>query len=273
MSKTPIKYYGGKTNMLPHILPLIPEHKIYIEPFCGGAAVFWEKPPCKCEILNDTNGNLMNFYRTAQRVETREALINEVQASLHSEALWRESKEIYLNPDKHTDVMRAWALWYCLCFSFGGAISPGNFGFAGFSGKYGGVNGITDRKKQFKSDIKRLEKVTLLETDALWILNSDAFNKPEVFAYIDPPYYNSDCGHYKGYTEADYIKLLTFLGTEFKGRFLLSSYQSEPLNQAIALYGWETKHITQNLSVNGKSGRTKTEVLTWNYQLNQKTLF
>lgn len=31
--KTPISYYGGKQNMLKNILPLIPEHKIYIEPY------------------------------------------------------------------------------------------------------------------------------------------------------------------------------------------------------------------------------------------------
>ena len=33
--KTPISYYGGKQNMLKHILPLVPEHKMYIEPYFG----------------------------------------------------------------------------------------------------------------------------------------------------------------------------------------------------------------------------------------------
>lgn len=34
--KTPISYYGGKQNMLADILPLIPEHQIYVEPYFGG---------------------------------------------------------------------------------------------------------------------------------------------------------------------------------------------------------------------------------------------
>ena len=38
--RTPITYYGGKQTMLPHILPLIPNHEVYTEAFCGGAAVF-----------------------------------------------------------------------------------------------------------------------------------------------------------------------------------------------------------------------------------------
>jgi len=31
--KTPISYYGGKQNLVTTILPLIPKHKTYIEPF------------------------------------------------------------------------------------------------------------------------------------------------------------------------------------------------------------------------------------------------
>lgn len=41
--KTPISYYGGKQRMLAYILPLVPEHQIYTEAFCGGAAVYWAK--------------------------------------------------------------------------------------------------------------------------------------------------------------------------------------------------------------------------------------
>lgn len=43
--KTPVTYYGGKQTMVSKILPLIPEHKLYAEPFAGGAAIFWAKEP------------------------------------------------------------------------------------------------------------------------------------------------------------------------------------------------------------------------------------
>ena len=61
--RTPISYYGGKQTMLPHILPLIPEHQIYVEPFFGGGAVFWAKQPAKAEIINDFNANVVNFTK------------------------------------------------------------------------------------------------------------------------------------------------------------------------------------------------------------------
>ncbi|GHU32554.1 hypothetical protein FACS1894172_09390 [Spirochaetia bacterium] len=55
--KTPISYYGGKQKMTRWIMKLIPQHSSYVEPFAGGAAVFWAKPPSKLEVLNDL------FYR------------------------------------------------------------------------------------------------------------------------------------------------------------------------------------------------------------------
>ena len=65
--KTPISYYGGKQTLLKHILPLIPEHALYTEAFCGGCAVLFAKEPAKCEVINDINTELVNFNQVAQR--------------------------------------------------------------------------------------------------------------------------------------------------------------------------------------------------------------
>jgi DNA adenine methylase len=64
--RTPISYYGGKQTMLPHILPLIPEHTIYTETFFGGGAVFLAKQSVKTEIINDFNANVYTFYKVLQ---------------------------------------------------------------------------------------------------------------------------------------------------------------------------------------------------------------
>ena len=54
--KTPLSYYGGKQQLAGKIVSLIPEHKVYCEPFIGGAAIFFRKVPSKVEIINDING-------------------------------------------------------------------------------------------------------------------------------------------------------------------------------------------------------------------------
>ncbi len=39
--KTPLSYYGGKQQLASKIVSLIPTHKIYVEPFIGGAALMF----------------------------------------------------------------------------------------------------------------------------------------------------------------------------------------------------------------------------------------
>lgn len=50
-------YSGGKRRLLKYILPVIPEHSTYIEPFAGGLAVFLQNAcnPAKSPIFIDSN--------------------------------------------------------------------------------------------------------------------------------------------------------------------------------------------------------------------------
>jgi DNA adenine methylase len=95
--KTPLSYYGGKQRLARRILGLIPEHQIYCEPFLGGGAIFFAKPPSKVEVINDTNGELINFYEVLQRDFS--ALEKEVVISLHSRKQHRQAEVIYNNPE------------------------------------------------------------------------------------------------------------------------------------------------------------------------------
>ncbi len=107
--KTPFSYYGGKQNMAAKILNLLPEHNLYCEPFCGGAAIFWAKQPSNVEVLNDTNQELINFYRVVQNDFV--SIEKMIKISLHSRYLHRQAKVIYENPDMFNEVKRAWAVW------------------------------------------------------------------------------------------------------------------------------------------------------------------
>jgi DNA adenine methylase len=80
--KTPISYYGGKQQLAAIILGMLPEHRIYCEPFCGGAGGFFAKEPSRVEIINDTNRELLNFYEVCRRDFF--ALEKEIEISLHS---------------------------------------------------------------------------------------------------------------------------------------------------------------------------------------------
>jgi len=79
--KTPLSFYGGKQQLAGRILGMIPEHRIYCEPFCGGAAIFFVKEPSRVEVINDSNGEIVNFYEVLKRDFS--ALEREIAASLH----------------------------------------------------------------------------------------------------------------------------------------------------------------------------------------------
>ena len=123
VKKTPITYYGGKQRMAEMIVSLMPEHKLYCEPFVGGAAVFFAKAPSQMEVINDLNGEVVNFYRVcAGDFQKLEKLI---QATPHSRQIHRESAQVLKNPGKHNSVKRAWAFWVQTNMSFTSKIFGG----------------------------------------------------------------------------------------------------------------------------------------------------
>lgn len=261
--KTPISYYGGKQNLLSTILPLIPNHVTYVEPFVGGGAVFWAKPKSEVEIINDYNRELINFYECVQNefVELEKL----VRISLHSRSLHNDATVIYNNPHMFSRLQRAWAVWVLAAQSFSSMLD-GSFGYDVIKGTTS--QKITGKRDAFTIDYAiRLQNVQIECTDALRVINSR--DTPGTFHYCDPPYFNSDCGHYDGYSIEDFEALLKLL-SRVEGKFLLSSYPSDILSDYTQQNGWFTKKLEQSVSVangTGKPGKKKIEVLTANYDL------
>lgn len=243
------------------ILPLIPEHNLYCEPFCGGASIFFSKPPSAVEVLNDTNSELINFYRVVQRDFV--SLEQEVRISLHSRRLHSDAKAVYANPHLFSEIKRAWAVWVLANQSFSSMLD-GTWGYDVL--KNTTSKKINNKREGFTEDFAiRLQNTQIECTDALRILTSR--DRPTSFFYIDPPYFNSDCGHYDGYTIEDFRMLLDRLAT-LEGKFLMSSYDSPILKEFVKANGWSQLFFEQTVSVNGKGKRKKkVEVLTANYLL------
>ena len=256
--RTPITYYGGKQKLVSTILNLIPHHNLYCEPFCGGAAVFFCKPISNVEILNDTNKELMNFYEVMKTNKIE--LFEEVEKTLYSRSLFNDAWTIYNSPHLFTKVNRAWALWVLSIQGFSGQLS-GTWGYDKL--KNSTVKKMNNRILELEEAAKRLRNVQIESTDALRVI--DSRDTKDSFFYVDPPYFNSDCGHYDGYTEEDFTQLLETL-SKIEGKFLLSSYPSEILEKFTSDKGWFTIKKEMNIDA-AKSSRKKIEVLTANYKI------
>lgn len=260
--KPPLTYYGGKQTLAPFIISLIPAHTLYAEPFTGGGAVFFQKPPSKCEVLNDTNGELTNFYEVARNQFKK--LQTLIQDTLHSRDAYRRAEVIYYNTDMFDEIRRAWAVWVLCSQGFAGKMD-GPFGYDKTDNTTS--KRIANKRINFTEAYReRLEKTQIECADALYII--DSRDHEQAFFYCDPPYIGSNCGHYKGYTEADFEALLQLL-SDIRGKFLLSSYPSEILKKYTDRYGWHTLQKELLVTVNAKGGnhKKKIEVLTANYPI------
>ncbi len=260
--KTPISYYGGKQKLVTKILPLIPEHEMYCEPFIGGGAIFFSKPASHIEVINDTNKELINFYRVLQNKFID--LEKMVKVTLHSRTLHKDAKVVYDHPHLFDEVKRAWAVWVLSTQSFSSMLD-GSWGYDKTDNTT--TKKITNKRNQFSEVYaERLQNVQLECADALYVIGSRDTDK--TFFYCDPPYFNSDCGHYDGYSEQDFENLLKLLAG-IKGKFLLSSYPSPLLQRYVKQYGWKYQCFEQGVSVNAKSGymKRKWEMLTCNFEM------
>lgn len=258
--KTPITYYGGKQQMLKDILPLIPEHEIYVEPYVGGGALFWAKEPSESEIINDLNGAVVNFYRVLKGNFTE--LKKKIDGTLHSRLMYKSAKVIYDCPWLFDSVTRAWAFWIVSQQGFAGKI-----GSWGYGRKQIGQRTSTKIAKFTEAFAERLKSVQIEHNEAHTVIQSR--DSKETFVYADPPYISSNQGHYKGYTEDDFRRDLDVLAT-MQGKFLLSSYPSEILDEYIQKYGWYSISKEKKLSATRadlRKGKTKREVLTANYPI------
>ena len=79
---------GGKNYLKKKIIPLIPEHRIYCEPYVGGGSVYFAKKPSEIEVLNDLDKDIIFLYKFIKSapLETLEKLKNRE---------WRANKELW----------------------------------------------------------------------------------------------------------------------------------------------------------------------------------
>ena len=99
-------YCGGKGLMAAWIIGHMPRHDLYVEPFCGAANVFFKKRPSKCEILNDANQEIANYFEVLKDRDSASELWRLAKLTAYSrreyDSAWEEKER--------TPVERACAL-------------------------------------------------------------------------------------------------------------------------------------------------------------------
>jgi DNA adenine methylase len=243
--KPVISYYGGKQRMASKIVPLIPQHTVYVEPFCGGAAIFFAKPWPKVtnrdhyrEVINDHDKRLINFYQ--QLRDNGQALVDALQLTPYSEHEYQIAKK--LNCEDKLEAARRYYVNVQQSFS-----NKLNGGWR--RGIYGRNLGATWASKiaQLPEYLDRIASVHIACDDALKVIKQ--WDSPQTFFYCDPPYPAADQGHYKGYTLEHFKELVNTLDA-CQGSFILSNYD-QPIEMP---KDWERFEFEANASSKGRVG-------------------
>src|ERR1017187_9322656 len=122
----PLAYIGGKNRLAAKIISLLPEHTTYVEPFAGGAQVFFHKRPSEVEVLNDLDGEIVNLLRVCQW--HHEELIRYLKYTVASRSWFDLLAKT--DPATLTDVQRAGRFFYLQKNCFGGLVVKQHYHYA-----------------------------------------------------------------------------------------------------------------------------------------------
>jgi len=192
--KPPVKWAGGKGQLVSQFEPLFPKQKydLYIKPFFGGGAVFFHILPLSA-ILIDNNPELINFYIIVR---------DELQALLADLEKHQNDKEYYysirdLDPDKMDAVSRASRFLYLNKTGYNGLWRVNKKGKHNVPfGCYKNPR-IVDKENLLQVS-RVLQHAEIVPGDFSKVLD---FALPGAFIYLDPPYYPlSETANFTSYT-------------------------------------------------------------------------
>lgn len=253
--KPAFSYYGGKQRMASKILPLLPKHTCYVEPFAGGATLLFAKgAPAVTnthhykECINDTNQNVVNFYRVLR--EQPEALIRALELTPYSRY---EHEVVARRPtDDPVEQARRWFV-----DTQQGQLNKERTGWAMTT--HVAVNhpvSAASRVARLENCAARLSGVYVECRDALEVIR--LWDSPTTLFYCDPPYPGTHQGHYGGYTEDDFAALVAAL-TTCKGSWVVSGYELEGIDwpDDVARHEFSARSTASAARGNGPSQRTE----------------
>jgi DNA adenine methylase len=205
-------YVGGKFYMLDKILPLIPEHKTYIEVFGGSAKVLLNKKPSEIEIYNDFNKHLSNlFYVVAFHYEE---FYNKAKWLLNSENIFDTIKKKLKEKIEIPDIEQAVYIWFLYRTSYSGKAETFSLHF-----RKKNILNYEDLEKTHQ----RFKNVIITNKDFEYF---KTYDDKDTFYYFDPPYL--DRKYYGNtFTLDDHKRLLKMLKELKESKWMLSCYDND----------------------------------------------
>ena len=237
---------GGKKILAQTIAGMIPEHKLYVEPFAGAAAVFFAKEPSDFEVLNDSDAEIAEAFRFIQKsgeqdlaallklpLERDREIFDRLKASAPESALEKFHRFLYLNAFSASSTRTS--------FSEGSKRT--------LERKIGRL----DRLRA------RLHRAKIMSKDFREAI--DEHDGKGTFFYIDPPYPSQQGPQKTELTTADLVAAVK----KIKGKFILSLPDDKETREAFA--GFDVQRVQVRRTMNMANPHVDSELLIANFLL------
>ena len=249
---SPIPWMGGKRRLADKIFQRMPDHQCYVEPFAGGASIlFMREIPAKVEVLNDTNNELVNFFRVLKHHLVE--FCNQFRWAVVSRKIFDWLKDT--PPETLTDIQRAARFYYLQKSCFGGRPTNRSFGTATTAPPKLNLVRLEEDMSELHTRLARVMIEHLPWRECL-----AKYDRPHTFFFMDPPYWQL-AGYGSDFGLEDYQALAESMRT-MKGKAILTINDHKDIRRIFK--GFKFDRVELKYTVGGnKAGNKKAQELIY----------
>ncbi len=277
-ARAPFPWFGGKHELAPTIVDLLPRCLVYVEAFGGAASVLLAKAHSRLEVYNDLDSGLVTFFRVLR--DRPEELERRLRLTPFSREEFELCRRTWHEADEELERARRWYVRVEQAF----ACTPLTTGWGGERlGRRHGSRARTSLRRldRLHAIARRLRAVQIEHLD--WRDVLARYDHRDAVFYLDPPYAREtrrrprarggqDYTH--ELTAEDHAELVTRI-LALEASVLVSGYDS-PLYRPLERAGFERREFAvlcrSARLKNSREDQARTEVL-WRRVNHAETLW
>lgn len=267
VTKSPLRYPGGKTQLSAYVKKILNKNKIsgtYIEPFAGGAGISIElllSGTVKEIVINDYDSSIYAiWYAILNDTDKLISMISSVPFDYTSPnadtpnnmlRFWKKQKNIHEHADKSKySIENAFATLMLNRMNVSGVINGGPIGGKSQLGKYKLDSRFN--KKTLITKIKNIaeerEHIILYNLDANELIKviHNSFDADNTFIFFDPPYFVQGKNLYMSFFDDKQHEVLAKNILSLENYYWITTYDHAP--QISELYSSASKRYEYSLN-------------------------